>query len=113
MDRVDGLREAAEVFKILANESRLELLWLLCERPQTVGALTKITQIPQPVVSQHLRTLRHTRLVVATRHGRQVIYAVPDPSVRRLLITLVRRTDELSEYHRAVMFAEGARRLSS
>lgn len=100
MDQQDGLAQTAELFRVLASQSRLRILRLLCARPRTVGALTIATGMPQPLVSQHLRTLRQTRLVEATRHGREVVYAVPDPAMRRLLLGVMTRSEELTDYHR-------------
>jgi DNA-binding transcriptional ArsR family regulator len=62
----------------LGNESRLWLLRLVDEQPRTVSALTEVTGMAQPLVSQHLRTLRQVGLLVAERHGKEVTYALAD-----------------------------------
>jgi predicted transcriptional regulator len=54
-----GLAEAAELFKVLGNESRLRLLLLIGRESRTVGALAEASGLSQPLVSQHLRTLRN------------------------------------------------------
>jgi len=76
---------AAQLFKVLGQESRLWLLHLLSESPRTVGALTEATGMSQPLVSQHLRTLRQTGLVEARRHGREVTYQVTDRHVAHVV----------------------------
>ncbi|MDR2565451.1 MAG: metalloregulator ArsR/SmtB family transcription factor, partial [Bifidobacteriaceae bacterium] len=58
MDTDEGLAEAAQLFKVLGNESRLTLLCLIGREPRVVGALAEATGMSQPLVSQHLRTLR-------------------------------------------------------
>jgi DNA-binding transcriptional ArsR family regulator len=63
--------DADQLFKVLGSESRLRLLLLLGERPRTVGALEEATEMSQPLVSQHLRTLRQIGLVTATRRGKR------------------------------------------
>lgn len=80
-----GLAEAAELFKVLGNESRLRLVRLLAEQPRTVGALSELTGMSQPLVSQHLRTLRQAELVTATRHGKEVTYQVSDEHVTHVI----------------------------
>ncbi|MFC8190285.1 ArsR/SmtB family transcription factor [Cellulomonas sp. NPDC057328] len=80
-----GLAAAAQLFKVLGHESRLLLLRLLAEQPRTVGALVDATGTPQPLVSQHLRTLRQGGLVTATRTGREVTYAVADVHVAHVV----------------------------
>lgn len=80
-----GLTEAAHLFKVLGSEPRLMLLQLLEDEPRTVGALVEASEMSQPLVSQHLRTLRGTNLVVARRHGKEVIYQVADLHVTHLI----------------------------
>ena len=81
MHKEEGLEDAAELFKVLGNESRLWLIRLLGKEPRTVGALTEVTGMSQPLVSQHLRTLRQAGLVTATRQGKAVIYTLADEHV--------------------------------
>jgi DNA-binding transcriptional ArsR family regulator len=83
--REHELGQAAELFKVLGNGSRLRLLRLLREGPKTVGALAAATRMSQPLVSQHLRTLRQSDLVTATRNGREVTYAVADQHVAQVI----------------------------
>ena len=84
-DREPGLAEAAQLFKVLGSESRLGLLRAIEQEPRTVGALAGATGLSQPLVSQHLRTLRQTGLVVAERHGKEVTYLVADRHVTHVI----------------------------
>ena len=81
MEAGSDLIETAQLFKTLGHESRLELLILISARPSTVGSLAEVTGMSQPLVSQHLRTLRQVGLVVATKTGKEVIYRLVDPFV--------------------------------
>ncbi len=85
MHKEPGLAEAAQLFKVLGSESRLWLLRLIAESPSTVGALTDLTGMSQPLVSQHLRTLRQAGLVATTRHGKEVIYELADAHVSHVI----------------------------
>ncbi len=80
-----GLAEAAQLFKVLGNESRLGLLRLIGAAPHTVGALAEATGMSQPLVSQHLRTLRQTGLVDASRAGKEVTYRLADLHVSHVI----------------------------
>ncbi len=84
MQREDGLDRAAELFKVLGNESRLWLVRLLGIEPMTVGALTEATGMSQPLVSQHLRTLRQAGLVSAVRRGKAMTYVLADRHVSHI-----------------------------
>lgn len=79
------LVEAAQMFRILGHESRLRLLTLLGEEHRTVGHLASATSMPQPLVSQHLRTLRLAGLVTGRREGKNVIYSLADAHVAHVI----------------------------
>lgn len=79
------LADAAELFRVLGSESRLWLLRLVDEAPRTVGELVAATDMSQPLVSQHLRTLRQAGLVTATRQGKQATYRLADRHVGHVI----------------------------
>jgi DNA-binding transcriptional ArsR family regulator len=81
----EGLEQAAHLFKVLGSESRLWLVCLIGETPMTVGKLTGVTGMSQPLVSQHLRTLRQTGLVIATRRGKEITYHLADAHVSHII----------------------------
>ncbi len=81
----EGLADAAHLFKVLGSESRLWLLQLIGEEPRTVGALAQATGMTQPLVSQHLRTLRESGLAVASREGKAVTYRLTDQHVSHVI----------------------------
>lgn len=80
-----GLGAAAQLFRTLGSESRLRLLQLLGEKPMSVGALVEATGMSQPLVSQHLRTLRQGELVVSSRSGKEMVYRMADEHVSHVV----------------------------
>jgi DNA-binding transcriptional ArsR family regulator len=94
MDVEPGLTEAAQLFKVLGSESRLWLLRLVEDEPQTVGALVDATGMTQPLVSQHLRTLRQAGLVAATRRGKEVAYELADLHVSHVIADALAHVQE-------------------
>lgn len=85
MNKEPELADAAQLFKVLGNESRLWLLRLISREPQTVGQLTEATGMTQPLVSQHLRTLRDSALVIAGRSGKRITYSLADKHVAHVM----------------------------
>ncbi len=81
----DNLEPVAELFKALSSPSRLRLLRLLSDGPDTVGHLATASGLSQPLVSQHLRTLRSTGLVSVERAGREAHYAIADEHVSHIV----------------------------
>ncbi len=81
----EDLEPAAELFKALSSVSRLRLLRILSSGTSTVGQLADASGLSQPLVSQHLRTLRSAGLVSVERIGREAHYEVADVHVSHIV----------------------------
>ena len=101
MDMEPGLVEAAQLFKVLGNESRLGLLRLIGAGPRTVGALVDATGMSQPLVSQHLKTLRLAGLVTPSRTGKEVTYRLVDLHVAHVVADALAHVREPAADHAA------------
>lgn len=94
MDVEPGVAAAAELFKILGSESRLTLLRCIRTAPSTVGTIADATGMSQPLVSQHLRTLRQAGLVAGTRSGKEMTYRLSDDHVAHVIDDAIAHTQE-------------------
>ena len=64
------MRDAAQFFKVLADEARLKILWLLFNhRELCVCDIMAALDITQSKASRHLGTLRHAGLVSDRKDG--------------------------------------------
>ena len=64
------MKEAARFFKILADESRLKMLWLLFNRRELcVCDIMAVLEITQSKASRHLATMRNVGIVTDRREG--------------------------------------------
>ena len=70
----------SEVMRALADLTRLRLLMELSAGERNVTALVNRTGYDQPAVSHHLGILRHNRLVLARRSGKEVFYRLAQES---------------------------------
>lgn len=68
--------QMAKLGKGLGNENRFTILQTIMKKPRTVGEITKISKLPQPAVSQHLKVLKSLNLVESTRNGQEISYFV-------------------------------------
>lgn len=65
--------------KVLADQTRWTVMEILLEGPRHVGELNAELGLEQSLLSHHLKVLREEGLVVATRDGKAVLYALaPD-----------------------------------
>jgi ArsR family transcriptional regulator, zinc-responsive transcriptional repressor len=95
--RVDpaGYEAAAALLKALVAPMRLALVDLLSEAPRCVHELVSALDMPQPLVSQHLKVLRSAGLVATTRRGREVVYRLADDHVAHVVRDAVAHAREV------------------
>ncbi|MFP3897317.1 MAG: ArsR/SmtB family transcription factor [Anaerolineales bacterium] len=74
--------DLAQIFKVLADPTRVRLVSLLAEQELFVGELAELLDMTLSAVSHHLRLLRQLRLVKARRQGRHVYYSLDDDHVK-------------------------------
>jgi DNA-binding transcriptional ArsR family regulator len=65
-----------DVFSAIADPTRRAILTSLLRGEKSVAELARPFDMSLPAVSQHLRVLRSTDLVIERRSGRQLIYRV-------------------------------------
>ena len=81
--------EAAQLLKLLGNESRLLILCFLAVRGEmTVGELVDVVKLSQSALSQHLARLREDGLVAFRRTSQTLHYRVSDERALRVLAVL-------------------------
>lgn len=78
-----------EVFRMLADATRVQVLWSLTHREMSVNELAEHVGKPAPSVSQHLAKLRMARLVRTRREGTTIFYSLENDHVRQLVINAV------------------------
>jgi len=66
----------ADIFDVLADGTRREILRHLLAGEQTVGDLVEALGSTQPTVSKHLAQLRDAELVTVREDGRKRVYAL-------------------------------------
>jgi DNA-binding transcriptional ArsR family regulator len=76
---------AAMAFALLADPTRIKLLWAIRDHGADVTTLAATAGCSPTVASQHLSKLRFAGLVEGVRNGRRVVYRIRGGHVRRLL----------------------------
>ncbi len=70
------MKEAAELFKLLSVDKRIEIIEYLKKGDMNVNALATNLGVTQSAVSQHLRILKAAGLVKNEREGYWVHYSL-------------------------------------
>ena len=93
--RAEALRRfKAEVFRVLAHPTRIQIVECLRKTELPVSTLLEQVRVEPANLSQHLSVLRSTKLVVTRKEGNQVFYSLRDP----LLIDVL---DSMRRYFQA------------
>lgn len=76
---------AVSTLALLADPTRLRILWLLARGEREVGRLSALTGASPSATSQHLAKLRLAGLVGVRKQGRLHIYSARGAHVRQLV----------------------------
>ncbi len=74
----------AELFKLLGDPTRVQILFALSQSELCVCDLCEILKMSASAVSHQLRVLRTAKLITYRREGKNVFYNLDDEHVHRL-----------------------------
>lgn len=79
------VRRAADALRMLADPTRLNILWALMQGESSVACLADLAGTTPTAVSQHLSKLRLAGLVANRREGTFVFYTLADHHIGELV----------------------------
>ncbi|MEM1173894.1 MAG: metalloregulator ArsR/SmtB family transcription factor [Pseudomonadota bacterium] len=82
--------EASTLMKTLGHSGRLLILCQLANGEKSVGELSRLLDIPQSPLSQHLSRMRGEGLVEPRREAQTVYYSLKSEQVRAVIDCLYR-----------------------
>lgn len=74
-----------DAFRALADPTRREIIALLRKGPLSSGEIAGHFDSAWPTVSRHLGVLRDAGLILAERHGQQIVYELNTTVVEDLI----------------------------
>ncbi|PXY31053.1 ArsR/SmtB family transcription factor [Prauserella muralis] len=93
----EQVQVAAEQFRLLADPTRVKILWALLQGETSVACLAELVGAAPTAVSQHLAKLRLAGLVHGRREGTFIYYTAADEHVRRLLTEALFQGEQLPQ----------------
>ena len=78
------IKEIAEYFKVLSEESRLKILNSLCNGQKNVSEIVKYTGLEQANVSRHLKILTQAKILERSTEGVSVYYEIKNKKLFNL-----------------------------
>ena len=88
------LDNAGDLLRALAAPVRIAIVLQLREGARCVHELVDILDVPQPLVSQHLRILKSAGVVEGSRSGREVLYRLADHHLTDIVAAAVTHAGE-------------------
>ena len=89
------LEAGARLLRALASPLRLAIVKeLQTGEPKCVHDLVDALGVTQPLVSQHLRTLREAKVITGSRRGREVEYRLADEHVLHIALDAIAHANE-------------------
>ena len=86
-ERLVEVAGLSELFRVLADETRTKILYLLAAEELCVHHLAQILDLTLPTISHHLRLMKLMRLVKTRREGKHVYYSLADDHVLQVIQT--------------------------
>lgn len=80
--------KAAHICKAIANEKRLQVLYLIVDKEMSVGEMMEKVNLSQSALSQHLAVLRGYDIVKTRRNAQTIYYMLKDEKIKKILALL-------------------------
>ncbi|AFP40829.1 MULTISPECIES: ArsR/SmtB family transcription factor [Mycolicibacterium] len=90
----DVLETAGELLRALAAPLRIAIVLQLQQSQRCVHELVDALDVPQPLVSQHLRILKQAGVVSSERAGREVLYRLVDHHLAHIVVDAIAHASE-------------------
>lgn len=97
--------DLAETFRALADPSRVKIVHALREQELCVCDLAAVVGLSESAVSQHLRVLRHLKVVSSRKEGKVVYYHLEDGHIRDLFDIALSHSEHAVAPERAARWA--------
>ncbi len=85
MPNTEMIYDLAELFKVFGDSTRMGILCALEVSDLCVSDISNVLGISISAVSHQLRVLRNSKLVKATKSGKDVIYSLDDDHVSQII----------------------------
>jgi len=100
LDEQDQIEELGDLFKMLADPTRLRVLMTLKSGELCVADLSAVLGMSQSAISHQLADLKSARLVKSEKRGKHVYYHFDDAHVETIFLQALEHVGERYGTHR-------------
>lgn len=94
----DEIMEMADIFKLLADSSRLKIICSILNNELCVCDLCELLSLTQSNVSHQLQLLRTSKLVKYRKEGKQVYYSLQDEHIEKIITMVLEHIREEKQF---------------
>ena len=91
------LLELALVYKLLGDETRYKICFILKQHEMCVCDLANVLSMSKSSISHQLRTLREHHIIKSRQAGKEVYYVLDDDHIQQILQLGIDHTNHLKE----------------
>ena len=96
MPKPEEFSAAADLFRLMGDNTRLKLFWLLCHCEECLQNLSVMMEMSSPALSHHLKILKACRLAVSRREGKEVYYRAAESPQAQAMHLMIEQMAEIS-----------------
>ena len=96
MPKTSDFQVVSDIFKLLGDNNRARIFWLLCHCEECVINLSAMMEMSSPAVMHHLNRLKAAKLIVSERKGKEVYYKAAETPQADLLHHTIEKLVEIS-----------------
>jgi len=85
-----NIKQAAEFLKIISETNRLKIICVLRDGEKCVCEIWQFLNLPQNLVSHHLKALKKFGLIQSKKEGTKVIYSLKSKNIKKYISLLLR-----------------------
>ncbi|NCB20701.1 MAG: transcriptional regulator [Clostridia bacterium] len=89
-DKEGKIKLTAKFLDLISETNRLNILRILRQRAMSVGDIWEYLDLPQNLVSHHLKVLKDFGLLNSKRNGKKVIYSLDQEVIKRYKSLLIK-----------------------
>ena len=98
MPEEDILVDLAELFKVLGDQTRIKIIFILFKEEMCVCDIAELVGMTQSAISHQLRVLKQAKLVKFRKEGKIVYYSLDDEHISEMYEMAKRHIEEGYEH---------------
>ncbi len=85
----EAAEEITNILSVLADPTRLRILWFLCHTTECVNDISKAVGMSAPAISHHLKILKQVKVIESKKDGKEMLYTLANNKYANLIHKMI------------------------